>query len=194
MSPTRVDATHLPQLVSASYALLMLSVGVLVALLEPGLVRFAPLSVAELTAILTPLIIVSLFMERALEVFVTAWRQTERDQLDLACESPEIDGAERDLRRRLATAHRGQTRCVALLASVTLGVLVSALGLRALEHLVDADMLAALAHWQRVAFTLLDVTITGALLAGGSEGLHKVIATFTTFMEQSSRRMRSPVS
>ena len=194
MSSTRVDATHLPHMVSASYAFLMLAVGVLVALLEPGLVRFAPLSVAELTEIITPLIIVSLFMERALEVFVTAWRQAERDQLDLACEAPEIDAGERDQRRRRAAAHRGETRCVTLLASVTLGVLVSALGLRALEHLVDADMLAALAHWQHVGFMVLDVTITGALLAGGAEGLHKVMAAFTTFMEQSSRRMRSPAN
>jgi hypothetical protein len=159
--------------------------------LDPGLVRFADVTVADVGRIAAPLVLLALFLERALEVVVGAWREGDRQALELACLSPEIDGEERQGRRGALAAHRDTTRCIALLSSLTLGVLLSALGVRVLEQLVDADMLAALAEWQQRSFAVLDVLVTGALLAGGADGLHKVVSAFTTFMEQSSQRIRA---
>lgn len=36
---------------------------------------------------------------------------------------------------------------------------------------------------QGIAFRFLDVALTGALIAGGSEGIHKITQVFTTFLE-----------
>jgi Na+/proline symporter len=42
--------------------------------LKPGLVTFSSFTSAYFVQQLTPLVLVSLFIERALEVFLTAWR------------------------------------------------------------------------------------------------------------------------
>jgi hypothetical protein len=60
---------------------------VLVAVLRPGLIRFWPFSVTDFVQVMTPLILVSLFIERALEVFVTSWRGEEADKLEVAIET-----------------------------------------------------------------------------------------------------------
>lgn len=157
---------------------------------DPGLLRFAPMTTAQLTNILLPLMLISLFLERAVEVLVSAWRQGGRDRLELALETL-MDSEEdtTELRHQLS-AYRGGTRCAALLTSMVAGVLLSALGLRSLELLVDADMLAAFPAWQQTGLAAIDVVITGALLAGGADGIHKIISTFTTFLDESSRRLR----
>ena len=112
-------------------------------------------------------------------------------QIELAIESlTESGGSTSELRHEL-TAHRDGTRCVALLASMVTGVLLASLGLRSLELLVDADMLAALPAWQQTGFSAFDVVVTGALIAGGADGIHKVVATFTGFLDESSRRVRA---
>ena len=187
-------ALHLAQLqkaVSIGYVVLLAVSAVIVLAAEPELIRFAPITAAELTEILLPLMLVSLFLARAVEVLVTAWRQGARDQIELAIESlTESGGSTSELRHEL-TAHRDGTRCVALLASMVTGVLLASLGLRSLELLVDADMLAALPAWQQTGFSAFDVVVTGALIAGGADGIHKVVATFTGFLDESSRRVRA---
>src|SRR4029453_19038800 len=40
----------------------------------PGLIRFWPFSVTEIVHRIAPLFLISLFIKRGLEVFVTAWR------------------------------------------------------------------------------------------------------------------------
>lgn len=191
---TRQSGPGLPGLdrrIAMGYAVVALCAGALVLALDPGLVRFAEVAVADVGRIVAPLLLLALFLERAIEVVVGAWREGDRQSLELACAAPELDLEERQGRRNILLAHRDTTRCIALLASLTAGVLLSALGVRVLEQLVDADMLAALAEWQQRSFAVLDVLITGALLAGGADGLHKVVATFTTFMEQSAERIRA---
>jgi hypothetical protein len=45
------------------------------------IVRFVPISGEDVVDLLTPLILIALFIERALEVFVTGWRSLRKDQL-----------------------------------------------------------------------------------------------------------------
>ena len=40
-------------------------------------------------------------------------------------------------------------------------------------------------------FRLIDVVLTTGLLAGGSDGLHKIVQTITDFMEATSRRIKA---
>ena len=46
----------------------------LVLLFRPNLIRFWPFTVGQFIELITPLFLVALFIERALEVFLTAWR------------------------------------------------------------------------------------------------------------------------
>jgi hypothetical protein len=186
---TEATQVEVSQRVSIAYAVLLGIVAVLVLALEPGLLRFHPLSPVQLAEILMPLIVLSLFIERSVEVFVAAWRQGHQERLAINHERADSDDARYGVRHEIS-AYRDDTRFIALLASVCGGVAVATLGVRAVAPLVDADMLAALAHWQQLAFSLLDVLITGALIAGGADGLHKIVSAFTSFVEQSSRRIK----
>lgn len=43
---------------------------------------------------------------------------------------------------------------------------------------------------QILAFNMVDICLTGGVIAGGSEGIHKLTQVFTDFMESSSQRIR----
>jgi hypothetical protein len=44
--------------------------------------------------------------------------------------------------------------------------------------------------WHERLFNVLDVLITGAILSGGADAIHKIVATFTTFMEATKMRAK----
>src|SRR5262245_21892196 len=61
----------------------------------PGLIRFWPFSVMEIVHRIAPLFMISLFIERGLEVFVTAWRSPDaaiRDHRISSCGKPSGTG------------------------------------------------------------------------------------------------------
>ena len=68
--------------------------------------------------------------------------------------------------------------------------MVSAVGFRSLQTLVDPASLAALPGVQRFIFGLLDVFLTGGLIAGGSDGIHKIAQVFYDFMDATAERAR----
>jgi hypothetical protein len=166
--------------------------------LNPGLVRFHPLAAPEFFQLVAPLVLISAFMERATEVFVTAWRggglsKTSREVQRLKLKVTKGEQASHD---DLEDAHdkladyRSDTQRIAFLTTLGLGVVISALGIRALELFVDPAIFAALSSTQRAAFNVTDVLLTGASLGGGADGLHKMVNVFTTFMDATSNRAR----
>jgi hypothetical protein len=60
-------------------------------------------------------------------------------------------------------------------------------GLRALETLVD-PALSAWSPQQSTAFRLVDVLLTGAVIARGSEGIHHLATVFENFMATAAAR------
>jgi hypothetical protein len=63
---------------------------------------------------------------------------------------------------------------------------VAALGVRVLQLFVDPAVFDALSGLQRRLFCTVDVLLTGALLGGGADGLHKLVRVFTTFMDSTA--------
>lgn len=171
---------------------------VLAAIWRPGLVRFNEITVAGLLQIVIPLFLIAAFMERANEVLITAWRApganylcrqvekltalTETDPMVLQL----LHEAEDNL-----SSYKADTRRVAVVGMLALGILISAVGVRALEMLVNADVFRGLSAAQRGAFEPLDVLVTGALLGGGSEGIHKLVKVITDFLDATSKRIKS---
>jgi hypothetical protein len=145
--------------------------------------------------------------ERALEIFVGTWRSPGATHLDLAVRTCErnvarlhalaqpderalidataaLEGAERQ-----QLEYRCVTRQVTLWTGLALGLLASGVGLRALETLVDP----ALSVWsaqQSAAFRLVDVLLTGGVIAGGSEGIHRLATVFENFMATAATRAK----
>lgn len=154
---------------------------VLVALGSPGLVRFWRFTPAEFVQLVTPPVLMALLIERALEVFLTSWRGAEAARLALRAADGPSDLA----------GYKARTQRIAFLAGTTLGVIVAALGVRVLELLMDPVRFAALPATQPTLFHVADVLLTGAILGGGADGLHKLVSVFTNFMEATAGRAKT---
>jgi hypothetical protein len=160
------------------------------------------------------LIIVALFIERVVEVFTKGWRAPGREALEgriasrtaeVATADPQVKAAS-DTGRQAVVAlvaagdpqiqlaegemrdYRSRTRLYAFTGSTVLGLLIALAGVRALALFFDAG--TGVIAGQAWLFTALDVIVTGLLLAGGAEGLHKIVDTFTTWMEETRKGLK----
>jgi hypothetical protein len=89
--------------------------------------------------------------------------------------------AKRDL-----AAYKPRSQRMAFLTGTTLGVVVSALGIRMLELFMDPAVFGALHPAQRSVFMVTDVLFAGSVLGGGADSLHKVVQVFTNFMDSTA--------
>jgi H+/Cl- antiporter ClcA len=163
--------------------------------LKPGVIRFKSFSAAEFVQQLTPLVLAALFIERSLEVFLNVWRGGQEAKLERAIEKAkqkaavnqativEVHNAEDAL-----SDYRFSTQQIAIPASLILGILLSALGIRGLGALLDLVEFKKLSESQQTWVNIADVLLTGALIGGGSDFMHKVITTFTDLMDATSRK------
>ncbi|MBK8259794.1 MAG: hypothetical protein IPK80_00410 [Nannocystis sp.] len=164
--------------------------------LAPTPLPLRPISGPEFVDLLSALFIISLVMERALEVFVNTWREPGSAALKLRYEQlkkrrrpPEPAEIEKIEEER--QVYRTQTQVIALRVSFALGIVVSAVGIRTLEGLLLASAFAGVATSQLVAFRLVDILLTGGVIAGGSDAIHKVINVFTSFMDATAARTKA---
>lgn len=176
--------------------LVSLASAALVGWLKPGLVRFWPFTVGDFLQLITPLFLVALFIERVLEVFLTSWRAAESKKLELAAKREVRDATNDDAKtaeepETALADYKSRTQRIALLSGTAIGVIISALGVRILELFVDPAVFQNLSSAQQTLFRIADVLFTGAVLGGGSEGLHKLVRVFTNFMESSAERAKS---
>lgn len=198
---------------------------------------------------LSLLLFISLLLERSLEVFITTWRGSTTEQLEVSIQqqktlisenrrfleeqnsspaafeiykfsglppegmsleqqmlqNPNINPEEPENRNiprenffttinnlhereRKQIAYKADTRIIALWTSLFFGILISAVGIRSIEPLVVIDFNNSI---QVSIFRCLDALLTGGLIAGGSEGIHKLIKVFTDFTEASSKQIKN---
>ena len=156
------------------------------------------------------LILISAIMERVLDVFLTFFYAESADMTTDALEAAErelaaakaaLEAAPNDQaatsefstaeasHRTAQAARRDQrtkTRQSALPAAIVLGVLISAIGFRALNSLVAVMPTVAADSWwaQPNVFHTVDIVLTGVVLAGGSDGLHKLMEVYRSVMEK----------
>jgi hypothetical protein len=175
--------------------------------LAPAPVVFKEFGAADVAQLITILFVVALLAERALEIFVGTWRGATATQHELTLRAltqevarleqlppAEVSGlaetrAALEKAKRQEQQYRCSTRQVVLWTGLALGLLVSGVGLRALETLIDP----ALSGWsasQGAAFRLVDVVLTGGVIAGGSEGIHRMATVFDNFMNATAKRAK----
>ena len=175
----------------------------------PMLPSLANSDAASIVRLLGILFVIALFLERALEVFITTWRGPEADSLELDVQaarsvaetkakanppvSPQaLDEATAALKaaQKAEIAYRSGTQRLALWTGLILGVLISAIGFRTLGHLIDAESFSQMPSLQKAVFKVMDCLITGGLIGGGSEGIHKLTQVYTEFMDASANHFR----
>jgi hypothetical protein len=77
-----------------------------------------------------------------------------------------------------------------LWSGLIVGVLVSAVGIRSLQTLIDAEAFSKADCCQRVLFIFVDVLLTGGILAGGSDGIHKLVEVLRAFLDKSRNSLK----
>lgn len=159
--------------------------------------RFATGAGQNALGALGALFIIAVFVERAQQVYLSAWRGPGK-----ALRKAKVAGLESSLERLGSDAenserktitdqlqeandalaeYRSETQRIALIGGLLLGVVISFVGPRILSEVivVYGDMGA----WQAALYHGADILITGGLLGGGSEGIHKLIALITDFLD-----------
>lgn len=103
----------------------------------------------------------------------------------------ELNARMRDLndKERKRTAYKSETRTIALWTSLSFGLLISTLGVRLIEPLMVIDDVTN--PIQINIFRCLDILLTGGLIAGGSEGIHKLIQVIIDFLEATSKQVKN---
>jgi hypothetical protein len=165
---------------------------VLAALLQSRMVQFWTFTIQDVTRILTPLILTALFMERALEVLLTPWRGEGAEQISRDVETAKHAANVQAVatNEKALIAYKAKTRQIAYLSGLALGVVISALGMRCLEPFFEPKAFADLGTVQHGLLNGVDVLLTGALLAGGADGLHKLVSVFTNYMDATAEKAK----
>ena len=158
----------------------VVATGVVVAVGGGDLKAGAPADNA-LTGALTQLgvlYVVAVFVERALEVFIKAWRQSGRSVLESELAALD-EGDPGTAKRRALNEYRAGTRRRALLTGLSIGIVISLAGVRTLAVIFAEPPSAG---FQEFLFQFSDVLVTGGLVAGGSAAVHEMMSLITRFL------------
>jgi len=143
-------------------------------------------------ALLGSLLAITLFIERSIEVLVNIVCSADAIDLENAINLKKDDiknieasgnhaiGQKMELRglEKQIIEHKSETQKLSLKVSFCIGILVSAVGIRAL-----GSMVVNIPQDQKSLFNLVDILITAGLLAGGSEGIHQLTSVYTNYMQ-----------
>lgn len=144
--------------------------------------------------VLAPLILTAGFIERAVEVLVSPWRDTGAKKLRQAVKAAQaaVPPAQDRIDQAIGALdqYKGKTQQYAFVASLTLGLAAGIVGLRALWPLLDVSKFGSASAVQRVCFDVIDVVLSAGLLAGGADGIHSVVSAFTGFFDASAKKMQ----
>ena len=249
MSDAKQDANHLP--IYVSLGITAVGVAAFAAFANWNGLR-AHIDPSTITNVLAPLVLAATFIERAVEVVISPWRDTQADQLSDTADAKKthakvktaaaaaativssgIDPANSAAFTVAATAanaatveavaanqaagdaadafaqYKGKTKQYAYAVALAFGLLIAYVGVRALSSFYDlppaqpqssqpAQAQAAQPQpspfqndGQRLMFNVVDVILSAALLAGGANGIHSIVNSFTTFFDTNAQKMQN---
>jgi hypothetical protein len=174
--------------------------------MQVGSLELKPVSVGDITQLLATFFVLALFVERTLEVFITAWRGKEtvirEKELHIAKRAlaESVNEAARQetvgTRTRELVEYKGETQKIALRTGLVLGILIAAVGVRTFGTFVvppaASTATAPWSHVQAVTFAALDVLISGGIIGGGSDAIHKMMNVITGFFDATAEKLKTP--
>lgn len=166
--------------------------------------------------VLAPLMLTALFIERAVEVLISPWRDPGADQRARALKDAKSNAAAIASQQAAAedySQYKGKTRRYAFAFALLLGTAAAMVGIRALWPFLDdpnGKFIPATVstsngvptvskaqgnpindpdnHHAKTAFIVVDVVLSALLLAGGANGIHSVVTTFTSFFDSNTQK------
>ncbi|HEX4322735.1 MAG TPA: hypothetical protein VHZ52_17615 [Acidobacteriaceae bacterium] len=167
------------------------------------------LNLTDLVSRMTPLILAATFIERSVEILISPWRDAPAAKLQNALNAIKsrpvaadaataaINAEDLKVASQALDDYRGDTQRHAFAVSLVLSFLAAVAGVRGLWSFVSADpntlaAYKALSNGQREYFQVVDVILSGTLLAGGADALHAVLNSITTFFNATANKVSSP--
>lgn len=156
---------------------------------------FQNISATNIVGFLTPLIVTSAIIERAVEVVISPWRDRDGDQKvtrvqtasTLLAASPDPDQA---VNLQAATddlaEYTGQTRRYAFALAFAFSIMATTAGVRVLSPMLDPASLKAIPLDQQNYLRWYDTLLSTLLLAGGAAGIHAPVSAITGFFQKNS--------
>jgi hypothetical protein len=187
--------THTVTLISLGIAALGIALFAWFAM-WPGLtLSVQPQNVAN---ILAPLILTAAFIERAVEVVISPWRDLEANGLAMAryaaLSNPAATTEEKSNAGSALDDFKGETKQYAFAVLLGFGLVAAMLGVRALWPFLDEQaktVFTNLSSGQRNTFDVFDVVLSAALMAGGANGIHSVVSAFTAFFDITAQKAQN---
>ena len=156
-------------------------------------IKFVSQKDLDLVRALTPLAIAAVFIERAVEVLISPWRDTAADAKEQAvkvatdaADTPETDPTVQGLLQDL-NRYKGNTKRVAFLLGFVLSLMAALVGVRALGPFLADNGLHDLKEHQQHLFWGFDVLLTAAVLPGGADLVHTIFNTFSSVFDKVQR-------
>lgn len=149
-------------------------------------------------------VLISAFVERSIEMFLSAWRSQGADNLDRDLEKKQkayqealgknINPETESLKKELEAAedkrldYRIDSRFMALWIGLVIGVIVSLVGVRLLGNILEQNPNNGL---HGGFFVAVDVLLTGSILAGGSEAVNKIMKVYNNIMSATAEKVKN---
>jgi len=185
--------------------LMLVSIAVIAWFTKPTALAFGQNILKDLTSMLGYLMLMSLFVERTIEVFLSAWRSAGADQLDreitetgkrivessaTSLDNGDLPQLKKELRSldMKRTEYRADSRYISQWLGLGIGVLVALVGVRTLGNIV---VVSGASELQVGIFVIVDIVLTGAVLAGGSEAINKIMKVYNSFMISTAEKAKS---
>ena len=157
--------------------------------------KFVNLGGADFASRFSVLVFFSLLIERTVEILMSIWRSEEANKREadvqrlVASKTAADDKTLLEAQAKLIE-YKAETIRWTMPIGFALGLLVSALGVRALSQFIDSTAAGAGAplEGQRWWFNISDIVFTGALLAGGADPIHKLLDLYRKFVESSAAK------
>jgi hypothetical protein len=160
---------------------------------------------AKILSLLASLFVIALFCERTLEIIIHTLRSTGRleleemlqakqDELEILNKTPKpiskaiskVEDALQEIKNKIKEYKRN-TRSTSMLLGLLIGILVSAVGIRVIGALVENIPEGGI---QSAGFKIVDILITGGLISGGSEGIHRMMNVYNAFTEKAEDKLK----
>ena len=175
-------------------ALFLVVVALLLAVvMAPDYIQLLEIDANTALKIVGSLFLVTAFVERAVQVILGIWVEPGKVELKSRIKAAKVkqaigaDGTGQAAQDEITSTealskYRGATGRLAFTIALLMGIVVSWIGVRSLRTLIDPTSFDEVeSDFQRHAFTVVDVLVTGALIAGGSNGMHELMQTIIEF-------------
>ena len=164
------------------------------------------LGAGDVTKLLATFFVLALFVERTLEVFITAWRGEKtvkgEDELQTAKQALAQNPADTTLQASVkdktewSVGYKCETQAIALRAGLVLGILIAAVGIRSFDIFVaPLTVVHEDTFWfnmQAGTFNVVDVLVSGGIIGGGSDAIHKMMNIITEFFDATAKKVKNP--